>query len=94
MLLSDVDASRNKLLLASARTRYKVGQHIVRRNGTVIRIKEVQPKGFVCRSAGRNYLSFGSELPAVVNDQDLYIYEPMSPGASSGQTTEAGLLDG
>jgi hypothetical protein len=91
-MLNQEDELNNQFVKQFTRTRYKVGTEIRRKNGSVIRIVDVHPRGTISRSACKSLLS-QRMLPPVVCDQDLYLYKGVSPGApASGQTAEAGLL--
>lgn len=85
------DHIHNILLQKKTVTKLKVGQ-VVSYNKEKVRIVEVQPKGFISFSEGKNYL-FGGKTPPVVTDKTIYVYERLSD-KGKGQTDEESILKG
>ena len=83
------DRLHNAALLATAKTRFKVGDTAVL-NGHRVRVTVVMPRGFITWSASRGMLS-RKELGPVTCSVNTYRYEAVNSragGSPSGQTTE------
>lgn len=88
---------RNKWLLASAKTKFKVNDIVLLDNRHVVVIVAVQPKGY--ESVPRSYSVIGSRiLNPIIRDENIYHYRHLGKnynnknrgmlGGIDGQTTE------
>lgn len=76
----------NQMLVATARTEFRIGDEAWLEGRERVVIVEVQPAGFI--SKPRKYGNDGRLLGAVTADVDLYVYQrPGQPGGAKGQTT-------
>lgn len=79
------DHIHNIILQKNTKTKYKVGD-IVFLEKEKVRIVEIQPKGFISFSEGKNYIQ-GGKTPPVITNKTIYVYQRLSDKCK-GQTDE------
>lgn len=90
-LVTETDRLKNAQLLRRTHTLHQVGETVYLDGKFKVRVKAVQPKGFICISASKSSIT-QALLPPVTNQCDIYQFDAAGPsGPPSGQTTETHL---